>query len=120
MLYNYANFPEILKDSHQKENLQGEKTKENSIIYQTFHSLTALSRARNKQYKRSRQGGELGILGQKVSQVEVKKNSSGSDGRKENRVPSVKFPLIHPKILIIDKPKRLGAGSSSFGNEQRV
>lgn len=50
----------------------------------------------------------------------MKKNSSDSDGRRENRVPSVKIPLIHPKILITDKPKRLGAGLSSFGNEWSV
>ena len=48
------------------------------------------------------------------------RNSSGGDGRRANRVPSVKIPLIHPEILITDKPKRLGAGLSSFGNEWRV
>ena len=48
------------------------------------------------------------------------RNSSGGDGRRANRVPSVKIPLIHPEILITDKPKSLGAGLSSFGNEWRV
>lgn len=119
MFYNYANFPEI-KAAIRKKIYRMKKQKKTTIIYQTLHSLTALSRARSKQYKRSRQAGELGILGQKGSQVEVTSNSSGGDGRRANRVPSVKIPLIHPEILITDKPKRLGAGLSSFGNEWRV
>lgn len=38
--------------------------------------------------KSSRKGGELGISGQRVFQEEAKRNSSGSDGSRENRVPS--------------------------------